>query len=209
MGSIFSGNFNGRSSLPFLDQLPAISVADIKRNVGATDSFIYLPYLGSIHPVRVLIIRAGVTDQLRFSCPSCTRRCRILYLGEQPKCNRCSGRYRVQSESPGRRTERKAWKVLERATFDYSRPDGKIAWRRWKTHKWILAQAIEAAEVVCARQDGVIHNLRRIREKERKAPKSSILNPRNFPVTSLPSCQKLTTTKCLGHNFQTGMGNSR
>lgn len=56
--------------------------------------------------------------------------------------------------------------MLERARFDDSRPDGKIAWRRWKTHNRILAQAIEAAEVVCAHQDTVIGNLRRIQEKK-------------------------------------------
>jgi hypothetical protein len=56
--------------------------------------------------------------------------------------------------------------MLERATFDYSRPDGKIAWRRWKTHQRILAQAIEAAEIVFVRQDTVIRNLRRIQERK-------------------------------------------
>lgn len=166
LGSIFSGNFNRRSTVPFLDELAAISIADVGLAVTTGSHFVFIPYSDSVHPIRVVTIRAGVTNQLRFCCPSCGRRCSLLYFRVSPECNRCSGRYRVQSESPARRTERKAWKVLERAKFDYSRSDGKIAWRRWKTHKRILAQAIEAAEILCARQDRVIRNLRRIHEEK-------------------------------------------
>ena len=41
---------------------------------------VYVPHGSAIHPVRLLIIRAGITDQLRFRCPACARRCSILFL---------------------------------------------------------------------------------------------------------------------------------
>src|SRR5215216_3584858 len=141
MGSIFSGNYKRRSTVPFLDQLGVVSIADVRRIVTKDSPIVYVPHENVIHPVRLLTVRAGITDQLRFCCPACSRRCSILYLADGPKCNRCSGRYRVQSESPGRREERKARKVLERAQFDESRPGGKIVWRRWKTHKMMAVRA--------------------------------------------------------------------
>jgi hypothetical protein len=161
LGSIFSGNFRRRSGVPFLDQLAVISIADVRRVVTKDSPIVYVPHDSAIHPVRLLIVRAGITDQLRFCCPACARRCSILYLGDRPKCNRCSGRYRVQSESPSRRAERRARKVLERAQFDNGRPDGKIAWRRWKTHRRAVLQVTEAVGIVCGRYDDIIDSLKR------------------------------------------------
>jgi len=170
LGSIFSGNFNRRSSVPFLDQLPVISIADVSRNGEAGNHTVYVPYWGSTHPVHLLTVRAGIVDQLRFCCPSCSRRCSVLYLGDRPQCNRCSGRYRVQSESPARRAERKARKVLERVQFDDGRPDGKIAWRRWRTHRVAISQVSTAAKLLFDRHDEVLNNLRRVNPPELAKP---------------------------------------
>lgn len=115
--------------------------------------------------VRVVTIRSGIMDQLRFCCPSCARRCSLLYLGEELKCNRCSGRYRVQNESPGRRAERRARKILRNVKFDDSRSDGRIAWRKVSVHLRLKELTLSAAEVIFGRQERVMELLKRTYKK--------------------------------------------
>lgn len=163
MGSIFSGNYHRRSAVPFLDGLPCISVVDVTRTISATGNcyWVYLPIGTTLHQVRVVTIRAGVMDQRRFCCPSCARRCSILYLDEELKCNRCSGRYRVQSESRGRRTERRAHKILRNINFDDNRCGRRVAGRKMSVHLRLKQLTRWAAEVVFGRHERVTELLRR------------------------------------------------
>jgi hypothetical protein len=80
LGSIFSGNFNSRSDVPFLDQLTAISIADVRGIVAKDSPIVYVPYGSAIHPVRLMTIRAGIAEQLRFHCRACAGDARFCFL---------------------------------------------------------------------------------------------------------------------------------
>jgi hypothetical protein len=46
--------------------------------------------------------------------------------------------------------------------YDYRRLEGKIAWRRWKTHAVVKSKAVEAASLIFGRHKNVIESLHRI-----------------------------------------------
>jgi hypothetical protein len=55
---------------------------------------------------------------------------------------------------------------MESDPIEISRHDGKIAWRRWRTHKLVTSRISEAAMIICGRHDGVIDHLRCVDERK-------------------------------------------
>jgi len=156
MGSILSGNYHRSCTAPFLNELPKVSANDLRQTVSIPDgsSWLYFPYGDNICKVLVNTVRAGFSNQLRFRCPTCSRRCTLLfYLDQEMACSTCAGRYRVQSESPRQRTERRARKILSKAVFDDSHPDGKIPYRKHSAHTRLKDRALWACEVICGRDE--------------------------------------------------------
>jgi hypothetical protein len=165
VGSIFSGNFGRRNKRPYLDELERIH---LPRIVGSSEGEIAKKCAALIyrhkeedHYIAVSQARGGCFKAVaRFICPLCERRCTVLYIAKSLSCYRCAGNYRCQSESPGRRAERRAHKILSNAEFDDKRRNGKISGRRWKTHELIVSKVMEAAEIIFLRHDSVVENLR-------------------------------------------------
>lgn len=169
MGSIFSGNFGRRGKKRYLDELQRVHLPRIvglnEGDVSKSCAVVILRHKDVHHPITLTLAKGGCFKAVtRFICPACKRRCTVLYIAQTLSCYRCAGTYRCQSESPARRSERRAMKILNSAEFDDNRPDGKIAWRRWKTHKQLLSKVRRAAGVLCERHDNVIYNLRQIQE---------------------------------------------
>jgi len=166
MGSIFSGNFGRRAKRPYLDELQRIH---LPRIVGSSQSAISKSCVAVVyrhnerdHFIAVTHAHGGCFKAVaRFVCAVCARRCTVLYIASSLSCYRCAGNYRCQSESPGRRAERRATKILSKAKFDEKRREGKIAWRRWKTHELITSRVREAAMILCGRHDEIIESLQR------------------------------------------------
>lgn len=156
MGSILSGNFKRSSTVPFLDELPKVSANDLRRIISfsGNSSWVYFPIGDDTCKVWVSTVRAGFTNQLRFRCPTCSRRCTFLYyLDQEMACSTCAGRYRVQSESTRQRTERRARKILSKSVFDDRYPDGRIPYRKISVHARLKERALWACEVICRRDE--------------------------------------------------------
>lgn len=77
-------------------------------------------------------------------------------------CSRCAGRYRCQSESPKRRTLRKAHKILDKTVFDDSYPDGRVRYRKHSVHERLKEQALWACEVIFGRDEKLIEAIREV-----------------------------------------------
>ncbi len=156
MGSILSGNYHRSSTVPFLDELPKVSANDLRQTISIPDgsTWVYFPCGKDACKVWVSTIRAGFAKQLRFRCPTCNRRCTLLfYLDQEMACATCAGRYRVQSESPGRRVERRARKILSKAVFDDNHPDGRIPYRKHSAHTRLKERALWAAGIISGRDE--------------------------------------------------------
>jgi len=176
MGSILSGNFHRSSTVPFLDELPKVSANDLRQSISIPDgsSWVYFPCGDNACKVWVSTTRAGFAKQLRFRCPTCNRRCTLLfYLDQEMACSTCAGRYRVQSESPGRRTERRARKILSKVVFDDNRPDGRIAYRKHSVHVRLKERALWACEVICGRDEKLSELIKYADQSKRRANKSN------------------------------------
>ena len=76
-------------------------------------------------------------------------------------CSTCIGRYRVQSESPRQRTERRAHKILSKAVFDDSQPDGRIRYRKRSVHTRLREKAIWAANIIFERDELLIESIKK------------------------------------------------
>ena len=151
MGGIFSGWHGKKNSRAILDETPRIRIHDHKQMLGAY----YLALsCGGCSKLVGLTHTPGTLGGtvVWFACPQCTRRCAVLYfIGAEFCCRQCTrGRYASQVESAGKRAERKAKKIIRRTGLDPSRPDGKVKWRRWPTHKRLSRLADQAAEILCA-----------------------------------------------------------
>ncbi len=160
MGGILSGNYGRTSHTPYLEDLERVNANDLRRTISIpsdTASWQFFPHGDEIHKILVSTIRTGLggrTTQLRFRCPTCDRRCVLLfYLDHKMACGRCAGRYRCQSESPRRRTLRKAHKILDKTEFDDSYPDGRVRYRKHSVHERLKERALWACEVICGRDE--------------------------------------------------------
>jgi len=156
MGSILSGNYYRSSTVPFLDDLQKVSANSLRRTISIPDgsTWVYFPYGEDACKVWVSTIRAGFAKQLRFRCPTCNRRCTLLfYLDQEMACSTCAGRYRVQSESPRQRTERRARKILSKVVFDDNHLDGRIPYRKHSIHAHLKERALWACEVISERDE--------------------------------------------------------
>ena len=173
MGSVFSGNFGRRAKRPYLDELQRIHLPRIvgsnQNEIAKNCAAVVYRHNEKDHYIAVTHAHGGCFKAVaRFVCPVCERCCTVLYIGGSLSCYRCAGNYRCQSESSGRRAERRATKILDNAQFDDSRRGGKIAWRRWKTHNMIKAKVSKAAKIVCERHENVMDSLRRVTEYGKK-----------------------------------------
>ena len=117
---------------------------------------------GDVHyPVHLGRTACGAGERMWFLCPRCRRRCCLLYQCGGYACRLCLHlAYPIEREGCHDRAERRARKILNRVRFDPHRPDGKVAWRRWKTHRRLSALANEAAMVILERDDRLCALLR-------------------------------------------------
>lgn len=173
MGNLFSGHYGRRSRGPYLDQIPRVVVAQVpKFKDGESRSGVFFPFNGLMHPAAVVRIRVGALDQYLFICPECQRCCRILYLIGEPICRYCTGAsYRVQSESPGIRMQRKADKFLRSVKLNSDDPQRKIRSRHWVTHQRLIGAAKRAGEIIFGRHEQILSQLHRAGLKGRELVK--------------------------------------
>ncbi len=151
MGGILSGWHGKKSSRTILDETPRIRIHDQKWLHGAY--YLTLTCRGFSKQVSLLRTPGTLGGAVTwFACPECERHCAVLYfIGAAFCCRQCTnGRYASQVESANKRAERKARKILRRTGLDPSRPDGKVKWRRWPTHRRLSQLADQAAEILCA-----------------------------------------------------------
>ena len=167
MGGILSGNYGRTSHTPYLEDLERVNANDLRRTISIpsdTASWQFFPHGDEIHKILVSTIRTGLggrATQLRFRCPTCDRRCVLLfYLDHEMACSTCAGRYRVQSESPRQRTERRARKILSNTVFDDNRPDGRIPYRKISAHARLKERALWACEVISERDEKMLKLLK-------------------------------------------------
>ncbi len=134
-GTLFSGWFGRRSSRPYFDELPRITIADCKQNA---PGLIFFSWQGQSFAVRKIIAAVGCMNVPRLICVRCNRGCRVLYVLGAARCYQCTPAiYRTHSESLSRRAVRAALKVWRKhvTKIDYTRPAGKPKWMRWPTYK--------------------------------------------------------------------------
>jgi hypothetical protein len=158
MGNVFSGQFGRRSSRPFFDELPRITIADCNQNEAG---LAYFPCKGQTFTVRKIIVPIGCMAAVpRLICSRCGRTCRVVYLRDMACCYHCTGaRYRTQAESPMRRAVRRSMKIFKKyaTKIDCKRPEGKPAWMRWPTFEKLSAEANDALPVI-ERDENSMHD---------------------------------------------------
>lgn len=90
-----------------------------------------------------------------FSCPSCHRRCRVIYGGAHFRCRTCHGlKYESQYESPICRISSKRHKLRDRLGQSGSLSDllaNKPKGMHWRTYLRIMERDDELAATWCAR----------------------------------------------------------
>jgi hypothetical protein len=165
MGNVFSGWFGRRSSRPFFDELPRITIADCNQNEAG---LAYFSCKGQTFTVRKIIVPIGCMAVPRLICARCGRTCRVLYLCGKARCYRCTGaRYRTASESPSRRALRRAKKIFIKhaVALDYKRPQAKPAWMRWPTFEKLSAEADAVWPIIEADENALYDAINKLESK--------------------------------------------
>lgn len=152
MGGYFSGWHGRRSSRPYFDELPRLTVADCKPY---PPGLLRLSWKGGTATAWKIIVRAGCMTAPCLQCAKCLRACKVLFATTAGLCcNHCTdARYRTTCESPTRRAVRRAKKIIRRCKIEPGRKGWKPKWMRWATYERLHAEAeavspiIEADEV--------------------------------------------------------------
>ena len=165
-GTIFSGWFGRRSGRPYYDELPRIAAGEYKH---LAPGLLIVTAAGQSYTVRLVRVPSGCMTAPRLICASCGRACRVVYLRGMACCCRCAGaRYRSHSESPMRRSVRRAEKVFRRWKIEPGRKEWKPKWVRWATHRRLTAEAQAVSPIIEAAESAPYAAIAKLRAPRRK-----------------------------------------
>jgi len=97
-----------------------------------------------------------------FHCPLCSRRCCKLYKANTAfACKTCLNLvWKVWHERPERRALRRAEKVFQKVTYDFSRKGDKPKWQRWPTFERLEAEGEKALTIISSEEEKLLDKLR-------------------------------------------------
>ena len=99
-----------------------------------------------------------------FHCPSCKRRCCKLYKANTSfACKKCLNLvWKVWHERSKKRALRRAEKVFQKVSFDFSRKGDKPKWQRWPTFQRLEAEGEKALTIISSEEERLHDKLRKL-----------------------------------------------